>query len=50
MLVPAIAAGAVLGKFLHARIGDKQFTVIVYALLALAGVDLCRKGITTLLG
>lgn len=50
LLVPAIAAGAILGKFLHTRIGDRQFTGIIYTLLTLAGIDLCRKGIITLLG
>ena len=47
-LVPAMIAGALLGLFLHRRIGQKSFTGIVYVLLAGAGVDLIRKGATIL--
>ena len=49
-LVPAVVAGALLGVFLHRRIGQKPFTGVVYVLLALAGVHLCIKGAQKLLG
>ena len=42
-LLPAVIAGALLGVFLHKRIGQANFNVIVYFLLALAGVDLVTK-------
>ena len=45
ILVPGIAVGAVLGKVLHRRLSSAQFFGIVYLLLALAGVELIRKGI-----
>ncbi|MDP6636388.1 MAG: sulfite exporter TauE/SafE family protein [Phycisphaerae bacterium] len=45
VLLPAIVAGAMLGRFLHHRVGATQFTVIVYALLALAGGHMCYKAI-----
>jgi uncharacterized membrane protein YfcA len=37
LLVPAIAAGGLLGKLLHNRVNQAQFNGIVYGLLALAG-------------
>ena len=42
-LVPAVVAGALLGLFLHRRVGQKQFNGIVYVLLALAGGHLCYE-------
>jgi hypothetical protein len=48
VLLPAIVAGAILGRFLHRKLGPKQFTGIVYVLLGIAGVDLLRKGIGSL--
>ncbi|MDP6545213.1 MAG: sulfite exporter TauE/SafE family protein [Phycisphaerae bacterium] len=45
ILLPAIVAGAMLGRFLHHRVGPTQFTVIVYILLALAGGHMCYKAI-----
>jgi uncharacterized membrane protein YfcA len=48
-LVPAIAVGAVVGVLLHKRIGQKQFTGVVYVLLALAGVHLINKSMQELL-
>jgi hypothetical protein len=48
-LLPAIVIGAVLGRFLHARLGRKQFAAVIYTLLAIAGVDLVRKGLMQLL-
>ncbi len=42
-LLPAVIVGALLGVFLHKRIGQGNFNVIVYFLLALAGVDLVTK-------
>lgn len=41
VLAPAVVAGALLGVFLHRRVGQRPFTGIVYALLFLAGVHLC---------
>ena len=49
LLLPAIGAGAALGVWLHRRLGPRSFTGIVYVLLAVAGIDLVRKGLTTLL-
>lgn len=43
LMLPAIAAGAALGVFLHRKVGARQFTGIIYALLALAGVEMVRK-------
>ena len=43
-LLPGIAAGAVLGLFLHRRVGARQFAGIVYSLLAALGVHLCIQG------
>jgi hypothetical protein len=43
VLLPAAVAGTLLGVFLHRRVGQKQFNLIVYALLALAGVHLLLK-------
>ena len=48
VLLPAIVAGAMLGRFLHHRVGPTQFTVIVYTLLALAGGHLCYKALSQL--
>jgi uncharacterized protein len=45
VLLPGIVAGAILGRFLHHRVGATQFTVIVYSLLALAGGHMCYKAI-----
>lgn len=45
VLLPAIVAGAFLGRFLHNRVGPTQFTVIVYLLLAMAGGHMCYKAI-----
>jgi len=48
VLLPAIVVGAMLGRFLHHRVGPAQFTVIVYTLLALAGGHMCYKAISQL--
>jgi len=48
VLLPAIVVGAMLGRFLHHRVGPTQFTVIVYTLLALAGGHLCYKAVSQL--
>jgi uncharacterized membrane protein YfcA len=45
VLLPGIIAGAILGRFLHHRVGATQFTLIVYSLLALAGGHMCYKAI-----
>jgi len=47
-LLPGIAAGAALGVYLHRKVGDKQFTPIVYALLALAGMHLTWRALGAL--
>jgi hypothetical protein len=44
-LLPAIALGAVAGRFLHSRINTRQFLGVVYALLLLAGAHLLHKGL-----
>ena len=48
VLLPGIVGGAMLGRFLHHRVGATQFTVIVYTLLALAGGHMCYKAIAQL--
>jgi len=50
LLLPAIAAGGLLGKLLHNRVNQAQFTTIVYGLLALAGIWLAWQGATALVG
>ncbi len=42
-LLPAVIAGALVGVFLHKRIGQTNFNAIVYFLLALVGADLVTK-------
>ncbi|MCY2927034.1 MAG: sulfite exporter TauE/SafE family protein [Planctomycetota bacterium] len=49
VFVPAAVAGTFLGVWLQNRVGQKQFTGIVYTLLAAAGAHLCYQG-TALLG
>ncbi|MFB3892472.1 MAG: TSUP family transporter [Phycisphaerae bacterium] len=44
VLLPAVVVGAVLGVYLHRRLGEKNFSRTVYFLLALAGVDLIWHG------
>ena len=48
VLLPGIVAGAMLGRFLHHRVGPTQFTVIVYTLLTLAGGHMCYKAVSQL--
>ena len=48
MLLPAVVAGALLGVFLHHRVGRGSFTAVVYCLLTLAGVHLCFKALAVL--
>ena len=48
VLLPGIIIGAMLGRFLHHRVGRTQFTVIVYTLLALAGGHMCYKAVSQL--
>ncbi|MBT3200100.1 MAG: sulfite exporter TauE/SafE family protein [Phycisphaerales bacterium] len=43
VLLPGIVAGAILGRFLHNRVGAAQFVAIVYTLLAVAGGHMCYK-------
>ncbi len=50
LLLPAIAAGGLLGKLLHNRVNQTQFTTIVYGLLALAGGWLIWQGAASLVG
>ncbi len=42
-LLPAVIAGALVGVFLHKKIGQANFNAIVYFLLALVGADLVTK-------
>jgi len=48
VLLPGIVVGAIIGRFLHHRVGPTQFTVIVYTLLTLAGGHMCYKSIAQL--
>ncbi|MCP4375251.1 MAG: sulfite exporter TauE/SafE family protein [bacterium] len=50
VLMPAIVVGAMLGRFLHHRVAPAQFTVIVYALLTIAGGHMCYKAVIKLAG
>jgi len=45
LLLPAIAAGAALGIFLHRRVGARRFNAIIYGLLLLAGADLTARSV-----
>ena len=47
-LVPAVPVGVVLGRWLAKIVNEKVFGAIVYSLLALAGVDLCKRAVTEL--
>jgi len=49
-LLPGIAAGAALGVYLHRKVDDRQFTPIVYALLALTGAHLTWQALGALCG
>ncbi len=40
VLLPAIVAGALLGVFLHGRVNEKAFSLIIHALLAIIGTQL----------
>lgn len=44
VFVPAAVAGTFLGVWLQKNVGQKQFTGIVYTLLAAAGAHLCYQG------
>jgi len=50
LFVPAVVAGTPLGLFLHHRVGRKQFTIVVYTLLTLAGGHLIWKAVRFLAG
>jgi len=50
LLLPAIVVGAVAGILLHRRLGERQFTGAVYALLAIAGAGLLYEGIRAIWG
>jgi uncharacterized protein len=50
VLVPAVPVGVLLGRYFAGKINEKVFTVIVYVLLGLAGVDMCIKAAIKLLG
>ena len=45
LLLPAVLAGTVLGLALHNRIKQRQFTGVIYTLLALAGGHMIYKGL-----
>jgi uncharacterized membrane protein YfcA len=49
VLLPAVVVGALLGLKLHDKVPTRQFTVVVYALLALAGGHMIYQGLTSLL-
>ena len=48
LMFPAVVGGALLGIYLHHRVGQRSFTGLVYVLLALAGVHLCYGSIAAL--
>ena len=43
-LVPMVVIGALLGVFLHSRVGERSFRAVVYVLLTLTGLHLCVQG------
>ncbi len=47
-LLPAVIVGALVGLFLHNRVRQKSFQVVVYSLLTLAGVDLIARSVKVL--
>ena len=49
-LVPAVPVGVLLGRYFAGKVNEKVFTVIVYVLLGMAGVDMCIKAAIKLLG
>ncbi len=49
-LAPAIMVGALLGFFLHGRVNEKVFRMVVHVLLAGAGLDLSIRSAIKLLG
>lgn len=49
VLLPAVVLGALAGLTLHGRVPQRQFTAIVYVLLALAGGHMITKGLAALL-
>jgi uncharacterized membrane protein YfcA len=49
VLLPAVVVGALLGLKLHGRVPQRQFTAIIYVLLALAGGHMTYEGLTSLL-
>ncbi|MFW6065673.1 MAG: sulfite exporter TauE/SafE family protein [Planctomycetota bacterium] len=48
VLVPGVLVGALLGLTLHKKVPQKQFNMVVYTLLALAGVHLITNGLRML--
>ncbi len=50
VLLPGVAAGAVLGLLLHKRVNQKQFDAVVNALLGVVGAGLVYDGVGKLLG
>ncbi len=49
VLLPAVVLGAVLGLKLHGRVPQRQFTAVVYVLLALTGAHMIYQGLGGLL-
>jgi uncharacterized membrane protein YfcA len=49
-LAPAVIAGALLGLFLHNRVNQKWFSLIVYVLLVVVGTDLVVRALASLWG
>lgn len=49
LLVPAIAVGALLGRWLNRRFGQRSFTALIYTLLAISGGHLIYKALRDLL-
>lgn len=49
-LVPTVPVGVLLGRWMAKKVNEKVFSAIVYSLLALTGIDLCRKAIMSLAG
>lgn len=50
LFLPAAAAGTAFGVLLCRRLGQKQFNIVVYVLLSLAGVKLIHQSLAVLIG
>lgn len=50
VLLPAVVVGAIAGLKLHGKVPQRQFTAVIYVLLALTGAHMIYTGFAKLLG